>query len=784
MTSEVTVTQKYSQWLRVLNRGRGWLSGLTLSGLTWPHVVTLVVLAYALLAGLRTVTDWDLGWQMATARWIVQHHQLPSTDVLSYTAAGRPWKYPVGSGLIFYCIYLAGNYALLSIVGAVACVSTVGLLLRRGSLATAALAMLAIPRIAIRSTPRAEIFSIVLFAAFLTLLWQHYETGRARLWLLPVMMVAWVNLHLGMTAGLGLLAGYVLLECLEMAWVARRRNATDRLRRAWPWLLATIGAVLINPWGWGVFATSLRFMAPVASNARVMIAEWGPVKLDWITVVSGLSLRTPNSTVMLLLAASIAVPVALIRRQLGAALWLCCAVFLGVRHERLLVFFAMVVVVVGGSVLTSALAALRRTLGDEKLYSIVTGGACCVMVLLACVWSADLVADRTYLRRNDIASFGTGLGWWFPQSAAAFIEREKLPGQIFNTYNEGGYIAWSLGPGYKDYVDGRGDPFGAELIAHSSTLVQTPPDSPEWQREAERYGINAIIVPLGRYSAVDEFPLLRQFCDSATWRPVYLDETSAVFLRHGATNDATAADRLIARLQINCDTAPIPAVPPTGNDSRAFNQWANAASVLRALGRAPEALAATTKAVEIFPDCAFLRFTRADLFEKLADFKNAEAEFLISASLLPDAANWTRLAKLYERERRLPEAIAAWKRSAELAPNNASIALLNLGFDSLRVGQPRQALDAFRDSQTSFQKENQDGPEAHKPYYANLSHGQAAAYEALGDVNRAIAFEEATVRLTPERREDWLELAKLYDLSRRPQDAERARMRAAELGAR
>src|SRR3989442_142721 len=41
-------------------------------------------------------------------------------------------------------------------------------------------------------------FTTVLFAAFLSLIWENFQTGRARLWLLPVLMVAWVNLHLGL----------------------------------------------------------------------------------------------------------------------------------------------------------------------------------------------------------------------------------------------------------------------------------------------------------------------------------------------------------------------------------------------------------------------------------------------------------------------------------------------------------------------------------------------------------------------------------------------------------
>ena len=93
-------------------------------------VLSLVAVGYAFLAGLRTLTVTDLGWQLATARWIVQHHEIPSTDVFSYTAQGQPWVYPVGSGLIFYGAYLLGGYALLSWIRAAACAGTVALLVR------------------------------------------------------------------------------------------------------------------------------------------------------------------------------------------------------------------------------------------------------------------------------------------------------------------------------------------------------------------------------------------------------------------------------------------------------------------------------------------------------------------------------------------------------------------------------------------------------------------------------------------------------------------------------
>ncbi len=72
----------------------------------------LLVLANAMAAGLRTVSDTDMGWHLATGRWVVQHHAIPSADVLSYTAAGTRWIYPPFAGVLLYLIYAAGRITL------------------------------------------------------------------------------------------------------------------------------------------------------------------------------------------------------------------------------------------------------------------------------------------------------------------------------------------------------------------------------------------------------------------------------------------------------------------------------------------------------------------------------------------------------------------------------------------------------------------------------------------------------------------------------------------------
>jgi hypothetical protein len=59
------------------------------------------VLVYAFCSGFHTIGDFDFGWQIATGRYVAQHHQVPRSEVFSYSDPGAAWWYPVLSGLIF-----------------------------------------------------------------------------------------------------------------------------------------------------------------------------------------------------------------------------------------------------------------------------------------------------------------------------------------------------------------------------------------------------------------------------------------------------------------------------------------------------------------------------------------------------------------------------------------------------------------------------------------------------------------------------------------------------------
>ena len=732
------------------------------------YVLGTIALVYALFAGLKTIADFDLGWQMATGRWIVQHHQIPSVDVLSYTAAGQPWTYPVASGLIFYGLHLLGGYDLLSWFAALACVATVALLLRRGSAITAALAIFAVPLIASRATPRAEVFTLVLFAAMLSILWEQHETGRARLWLLPVLMVAWVNLHPGFIAGLGLLAAYVILETSEILAAPPRPEATARLRQSWPWLAATCAATLLNPWGWGAFQVVLRQESAMSTHSQ-LIMEWAPIPMNWAHLKIGLNPTDPDEFYVLLLVTVGAIAFALWRRQFGAALLLAGAAYFPLEHMRLTALFSIMAVVVGGAILSHVRPILQAKIENLRVRQAMVLAAALPLVALAVVRSANIVTNRTYLSGTNLVTFGSGLSWWFPERAAAFVERERLPGQIFSSYSEGAYLAFRLGPQYQDYIDSRAVPFGKDMMVRSSRLKASLPDSPEWKQEAERYGINTIVVSIGRFDALQFFPVMKKFCESDSWSPIYLDEVSVVFLRR-----TPETEPIIQRLRVDCTTAPLPAFAGGGR-AEAFNHWANAASVLGALGRTEEASSAITKALAISPQSGYLHFVRGHLSQEAGNAAAAEQDFRVATLLEPVlAAPWSALAGFYESNNRWTEAIQAWQTAAAVsrAPWEP---LKNLGFADLQARRPTDALKAFNAAANSL-------PARHElivddTFMANLAHGRARCWYRLGDLSRAISFEEEAAHLLPDVNL-WMQLASLYDVAGRPNEAGRTRVAA------
>jgi len=694
--------------------------------------------------------------------------------VLSYTAQGRPWIYPALSGVLLYWIYLLGGYAGLSWLTAVASATTTFFLTRERNVATLVLAIIAVPVVVLRLTPRADLFSTVLFAVVLSMLWRYYRSGQGRLWLLPLILMLWVNLHWGFVTGLGLCGAYVMLEAGEMIFASRREAAKQRLKKAWPWLGASALATLVNPWGVKLYLEMFGWTKDLASSQSAVISEFSPLRFTWSAMEGALAWRDPDfSAIWWLLAAALAATAAAMAvRNYGAVVLLVGSAVAGVERNRFQGLFACVVVVVAGSVVHEAWETFRSKRQANEHIAFrrrLAIGWCVGFVALAGVRSFDLASNRYYMNSLPF-EFGTGLSWWYPERAAAFVEREQLPRNIFNGFELGGYLAWRL-PQYPDFIDSRGRPFVGEVDTADSELPQKPPDSVAWQIEADRWHIQTMIVPIGRISGFEYFPKLAEFCASETWRPVYLDEVSAVFLRRSPENGG-----LIDRLKVDCKTTRF--FPPATNLSRAgrFNFWTNAGFGLAMLGRPQEALDDLDKAQEDFPRSAHLHLQRGDALMRLGKANDAERELRESIAIESNESTWEILSSLLWAGQRPDEALTALRNAADI-----SLAPVQL---YLELGQREAALQRGKEALADFDEAEEFGRAIDRSttsgaeFHAEVAESRARVWFAMGDAQQAIDLEQQALQLTPGDKRRWKDLAALYEAMGRNSDAQLALQRA------
>ena len=218
----------------------------------------------------------------------------------------------------------------------------------------------------------------------------------------------------------------------------------------------------------------------------------------------------------------------------------------------------------------------------------------CVIGAITLLHIADFVTNRTHVVYATDSRFGLGESTWFPERAAAFIRQERLPGNVFEEYELGGFAAWRLGPEYLRLH--RRTQRRSCRAGGTKRLLRESPDLPAWREAADKWGINVLLIPEAEPGS--EAPVRQdamRYCQSDDWRPVYMDEVSLVLLRNVPANRPW-----IDRLQIDCLTKEF--VPPASAPRKdLYDFFINAGGMFSALHRDHESEAAMLSASALYP---------------------------------------------------------------------------------------------------------------------------------------------------------------------------------------
>ena len=415
----------------------------------------VVVYSAIALLFLRSfyLADPDIWWHLATGRWILAHHSVPVTDPFSFYGAGKPWivyswLFDIVAQLLFrWLSYMSAVVyeVVVRVALAVALFHLVRGLLPRFWRA-AAITLLAMYGMSYVIGPRPGMLTILFSIMELDILLSVRRTGSGKkLWLIPLLMLIWVNWHIQFVYGLLLLGVCAIEPLLSNSWWPTQPRKTDLWPtiQGWITLGATLLATFVNPYGPRIYSTVFLYMHQ-------------PKSFFQIVELRAMTFREPQNYVVLLLFLAAAIAVGWRREQ--RLLWpmlLAIASVLAFHSVKDCWFLAVV----------SAAA-----LADGWDWDIARDGRQARPLptryrLGVAIWLAAVVfvALRYYGVSNDFLEIQADGS--FPAPAALYIEQHHLQGPLYNDFNWGGYLIWRL-PDLPVAIDGRTNVHGDERVGH------------------------------------------------------------------------------------------------------------------------------------------------------------------------------------------------------------------------------------------------------------------------------------------------------------------------------
>jgi hypothetical protein len=529
-------------------------------GWSFQEVLPVAVGALTAVFALRRLDDFDTWWHLASGRWIVENLRVPHTDTLSHTVPDHAWINTQWLyDILTYGVYRLGGADLLVIMSAAAFTASSWLVMRNarlfvGPFAAAVLGLAALLVAEERFLIRPEMFSFILVGLVLRILLTMKRDDGARLWLLPLLVLLWANMHSLFVIAFVCIGGFAAgALCARAGMLPREwRLASDpgpvATRRLLIFAGLSVAAAFVNPYfhrgalfplelmsrisGTGVFQAIGEFRPPFSGYFPTWsigaFQAYFFFAFALLPVAAGLGLRRPR-TVAGRGAGGDGREAGF---DVGTAFVFCALAYLATLARRNTGIFAIAVTPLVASwlaIVANRLALARRVRGGRNL-ELAAGGAFVVL----CAALAVFVARNSYYRASGVTK-ETGLGVFeanFPIRATRFAEEMKLPGKLYNDLTAGGYLTWHAGVPGGVFIDGRLEVYDTEFFSQYSAGLN---DLAAWQRQADQYGVSTVVV-FHRWA--NRHPLISFLAREPRWALVYYDESVVMFVRRAGNTDA------------------------------------------------------------------------------------------------------------------------------------------------------------------------------------------------------------------------------------------------------
>jgi hypothetical protein len=488
---------------------------------------------------LHTMADPDLWGHLQFGLAHLNEGQLARVDPYSYTAYGHAWTNH--EWLTEYSFAVAYTWCgveglmLLRAALLAATIAAVGVLCLRRNLAPTAMLLLAMFGVSVMAQffrVRPQMYTYALMA-WLIVICDGYRPGRrGGLYLVPVMILVWANLHAGFVAGLGVFGVY-WLSFLHEAWQSEHRR--KELTVLTGVLVASWAATLVNPYG----ADYWRYVYFAITLPRPAITEWRTV-------------FSHNDVLQMIYLTAAVTPAVLWLYSTRKGFWAETAVFaLGVvlagrhvRHLPFLVLFGSVVlarrlpevVAIWGPRLRHHWSRLaqRQALRQQGLHLVHSpvreqhvhwpAVGFFLMVLMTAVGGGWKLGQNLVALTREGALVVSAED--YPVAAVEFLRQNKISGNLDSGFNWGEYCIFKLHTQCRVFCDGR---YETIYPSDVSRLALATEGEQNWRARVENYPTDIVLAPA-------DDPFTHWVSAREDFVEVHRDTTARVFVRRTSRN--------------------------------------------------------------------------------------------------------------------------------------------------------------------------------------------------------------------------------------------------------
>ena len=493
------------------------------SGADLIFVALLSVLVFTPLS-VRLLGDAGIGWHIRAGQQILATHTIPHVDSFSSTMRGKPWfawewLYDVVVGQLETALGLNGVvWFTAAVIAAVFAWMFRLLIVRRTNLLVAlVLVLLAVAASMIHFLSRPHVVSWLFTLAWFWVLdsseRETFERRGRRLWVLPLLMLVWVNVHGGFLIGFVLLGIFFLGAAwtwfrAKEGWIEealQKIAAGKRARRLVAVGLLSALASMVNPYGWMLYSHVYSYL----SNRFLM---------DHIDEFQSPNFHGIAQRCFLVLLVMTIAALAIRGRELrmGGGLTILFAVYAGLYASRNIPVSSILLVMVVGPLVPAAELARGCF---QRMAAVEVG-------LRGHVWPIVAVVVTLLIAVNG-GRVGSNVGMdahfdprRMPVQAVNYLEQQGVPGPVLSPDYWGGYLIYRLYPKALVVVDDRHDLYGEEFFKSYLKFIRGERGWEEFLREHP-----AAYVLLPRDAAVAQLLSV-----SHGWKQIYADDVAVGFV--------------------------------------------------------------------------------------------------------------------------------------------------------------------------------------------------------------------------------------------------------------